>query len=86
MFVCKIYGKKKLKSVDEARLDIFLEKQKPSKGDQRISSFKNLDGSALPPCSRVSLQKINRTHLVALCDEVQPGWIISTRIWMEIGR
>lgn len=33
---------------------------------KRIDSLKKLDGSALPPCSRVLLQKIKRTHLIAM--------------------
>jgi len=72
-FVCEMYSKKKISSVDEVRLQIFLDKYKPKKGEQRFSCVNKFDGSALPPCSRVLLQKIKRTHLVAR------RWLSSTQ-------
>ena len=64
-FVCKIYSKKKLTSVNEARLEYFISKYKTKNEESRLSSVKKLDGSALPPCSRVLIQKIMRTQFVA---------------------
>ena len=73
MFVCKMYSKNKISSVDKVRLQIFLDKYKPKKGEQRFLCVNKFDGSALPPCSRVRLQKIKRTHLVAR------WWLSSTQ-------
>ena len=72
-FVCEMYSKNKISSVDEVRLQIFLDKYKPKKGEQRFLCVNKFDGSALPPCSRVRLQKIKRTHLVAR------RWLSSTQ-------
>ena len=63
-FVCNIYGKKKITSVNEVRLDIFLQKYKPKNDDDAISCVKKMDGSFLPPCSRVVKQKLRRTNLI----------------------
>ena len=67
-FVCKLYGKTKpKKSVDETRFEMFLEKYKPKRYDQKITCVKKLNGSSSPPCSRVLLEKINRTkHIAAM--------------------
>ena len=65
-FLCKVYGKKKLTSIDEVRLQVFASKYKPKKnGTRSITDVKSMDGSAMPPCSRVLQEKINRTSLVA---------------------
>ena len=39
-FVCKMYGKKNFKSVNELRLELFLQKYKPRSGDAVISCVK----------------------------------------------
>ena len=52
-YVCTIYGKSKLKSVNGSRLDIFLKKYKSKSKDEGINCVRKLDGSSLPPCSRV---------------------------------
>lgn len=66
-FVCQMYGRKKLKSVDQARLEIFMIKYKPKKGCASLSQTqaKKLDSSIMPPCSKVLYQKINRCIYVA---------------------
>ncbi|XP_057305868.1 uncharacterized protein LOC130647831 [Hydractinia symbiolongicarpus] len=64
-FVCSMYGKRNLSSVDEARLVMFLEKYKPKGENEAISCVKKFDGSSLPPCLRVLRQKIYRTKYVA---------------------
>ena len=52
-FVCKMYGKTKCESVDDARLDTFFKKYKLKKNDSPISCVRKMDGSSPPPCSRV---------------------------------
>ena len=64
-FVCTVYGKKKLSSVNDVRFQIFVDKYKVKKESQRITCVKKLDGSSLPPYSKVLLQKIRRTRFVA---------------------
>ena len=51
-YVCAIYGRKRLASVDEVRLELFLKKYKP-KESKLISNMKKFDESQLPPCSCV---------------------------------
>eukprot|EP00794_Sanderia_malayensis_P002174 gene2174-2470_t len=67
-----MYGKGRLHNLDEARTDIFLERYKVKRDDDPISRVKKLDGSMLPPCSRVLWQKFLRTYYVA------KQWISST--------
>ena len=63
-FVCTLYGLKRLKSVDEARFELFQKKYKTS--EEQTISFKNkLDSSYIPPCKRVLVEKINRTNYIA---------------------
>ena len=59
-FVCQIYGRKKKKSVDQARLEIFVNKYKQKKGSASLNQIqaKKLDSSIMPPCSKVLHQKI----------------------------
>ena len=64
-FVCTIYGKPKLKSVNESRLDIFLKKYRSKSKDEVINCVRKLDGSSLPPCSRVVWQKVMRINYIA---------------------
>ena len=59
------YMAKKIKSVHETRFEMFLEKYKPKGDDKKITCVKKLDGSSLPPCSRVLLEKNNRTKYIA---------------------
>ena len=52
------------RSVAEIRLEMFLKKYKPKIGKHPISCAKRMDGSYLPPCSPVILQKLSRTNYV----------------------
>ena len=60
--VRSLYGQKKLSSVAEARLEMFLKKYKPKIG--KISCAKKMDGSSLPPCSPVILQKLRSINYI----------------------
>ena len=72
-FTCKVYVRKKLTSINEVRLQIFLSKYKPNeKKNKPIMDVKAMDESALPSCSRVLQEKITRTALVA------SRWLSST--------
>ena len=64
-YFCTIYGKPKLKSVNESRLGIFLKKCKSKSKDKVINSVRKLDRSSLRPCSRVLWQKVLRTNYIA---------------------
>ena len=71
-FTCKVYGKKKLTSINEVRLQIFLSKYKPNgKKNKTIMDVKSMDGSAMPPFTSLA-GKITRTALVA------SRWLSST--------
>ena len=61
-YVCNIYGKPKLKSFNESRLDIFLKKYKSKSKDEVINVVRKLDASSLSPCFRVLWQKVLRTN------------------------
>ena len=58
-----MYGQKKLSSVAEARLEMFL-KYKPKIGTNPISCAKQMDGSSLSSCYPVILHKLRRTNYV----------------------
>ena len=62
-YVCAIYGRKRLASIDEVRLELFLKKYKPKKS-KLISNMKMFDGSRLSPCSSVLKEKIKRTKYI----------------------
>ena len=64
-YVCTIYGKSKLKLVNESRLDIFLKKYKSKSKDEVINCVRRLDGIFLRPCSRILWQKVLRTNYKA---------------------
>ena len=64
-FVSLMYGKKNVTSVNDARTNIFFDKYKPKKEGDPISCVKSLDGSAMPPCARVLLQKLKRTNYIS---------------------
>ena len=64
-FTCLMYGKKNNDRINDVRTDIFMDKYKPKKENDKISCVKKLDGSMLPPCSRVLWQKVKRTCYIA---------------------
>lgn len=55
-YVCTIYGKPKLKTVN-VNSDIFLKKYNSKSKDEVINCVARLDGSTLPSCSRVLWKK-----------------------------
>ena len=88
-FLCKVYGKKKVVSINEVRLQVFASKYKQKKnGTKSIADVKSMDGSAMPPCYRVMLEKIKRIAFVASrwCTSTMPiepavypedhGWVL----------
>ena len=65
-FVCQIYMKPKLNSVDEVRLELFAGKYKITPGTPlSLSSLKNMDSSSWSPCSVELYEKILRTNLIS---------------------
>ena len=62
-YVCEIYTKPKLDSVNDARLEMFLDTYKPT-GEKLISCVKKMDATLLPPCSSVVKEKIKRTNYI----------------------
>ena len=55
-----MYGRKRLASANEVRLELFLKKYKPKKS-KLISNIKKFDGSQLPPGSHMLKENIKRT-------------------------
>ena len=64
-YVGTIFRKRKLKSVNESRLDIFLKKYKSKSKGEVINCVRKLDRSSLPPCPRVLWQMVLRTNYIA---------------------
>ena len=61
-----MYGKKKFTSSDEARLDIFLKKEKPNKNVNVLKgNIRKTDDRCLPTCFRVLQKKILRITSVS---------------------
>ena len=63
-FVYVMHGKKKSTTVNNTRLDMFLNKYK-TKEDQRINSAETLDRSSMPPCFSVLQEKIKRSAYIS---------------------
>ena len=63
-FLCAVYGKKNLSSIDEVRLHIFADKYKPKKENQCITNVKKLDGSSMAVRWQFE-EKVKRTSFVA---------------------
>ena len=64
-FVCQMYEKPKLTSVDEARLEFYASKYKVKEWKPlKWKMLKNMDSSAWPPSMTVLREKIKRTNLV----------------------
>ena len=51
--VCTMYGKPKLSSVNDVRMQLFLEKYRPVRGQTNVTGAKKLDASMMPPCKEV---------------------------------
>ena len=63
-FVCNVYGKRRLCSVDDVRLQIFIDRYKQKKLNQSITCVKKFDGTSIPPCSKVLRQKMRQTIFI----------------------
>lgn len=64
-YVCSLYGKETLSSVNDARLQIFLQKYKPANTESPMDKIKGIDAGMLPPCEKVLNQKLARSNYVA---------------------
>ncbi len=64
-FVCSLYGKPNITSVNDARLTLFHDHYAPKSDTQPLEKLKRSDPSNFPPCHAVLLQKIKRSNLVA---------------------
>ena len=62
--VCLMYGMKNRLSVNEARTDMFYKKFKPKRNETLLSVSHKFDGSSLPPCKKVLVQKMKRCNFV----------------------
>lgn len=95
-FVCQLYGQKRLSSVNEARFELFQKKYKVKATEEKLSFKNKLDGSYLPPCHRVLLEKIRRTKYItamwqAAADAEPPavnpdssGWILIEELYRPL--
>lgn len=65
-FVCSLYGFKKLKSVNEARLVMFSKTYKGSNdvNDSFQFKVKNVDGSSMPPCEAELMNQFLRAAYI----------------------
>ena len=65
-FVCALYGKPNLTSVDDVRYTLFQQHYAPKSTNDPLDRIKGANPSTMPPCRTVLLQKICRSHLVTL--------------------
>ena len=63
-YVCNMYSKPKLTSVNKARQVLFNQYFAPKNESQPLHKIKGTNPSSLPPCSSVLLQKIKRSNFV----------------------
>ena len=85
-FICAVYGKKKLDSVNDARFQFFCDKCKKKDENQSVPKVKSFDGSRMSPCKNVLTEKIKRIKCVARkwmtsVDALQPVWCPSGFGW-----
>lgn len=67
-FICVLYGKPKLTSVDEVCFVVFCDKYKPHDEQKPLQNIKSCDESLFSPCQSVLRQKILQANYVAsLC-------------------
>ena len=64
-WVCEIYGKPKLNSVNKARLAMFEQKYKPKNRGDFLEMVKGANPSLFPPCSASLKNQVLRAHLVS---------------------
>jgi len=89
-FVCSLYGKHNLLSVDTARYVMFQHTYAPRQLGDPLEKIKGVNPSSMPPCRSVLIKKIKRANYVAslwkkaarqdpssLCGQpCQHGWIL----------
>ena len=78
-YICALYAKRKLDSVNYARFQIFYDQYKKKDEYQSVTKVKSFDLSRMPPCKKVLTEKIKTTKLVARkwmtsVDALQPVW------------
>ena len=67
-----MYGNKKLATVNEVRLEMFLNKYKQKKENASLTAnIKAMDAEFLPPCLKVLLHKIKRSSIITNICKVQ---------------
>ena len=64
-FVCSMYGKPNMGSVNKARHHLFQQHFRPKRRSLPLDKIKGSDPSHLPPCQSVLLQKIKLTNHIA---------------------
>ena len=84
--MCALYGKRKLDSVYDVRIQIFCYKYNKKDENQLATKVKSFDGSRMPHYKNVLTEKIKRTKFVArkwmtLVDALQPVWCPSDFEW-----
>lgn len=62
-YVCRIYGAKRRRDIDEARYDSFM---KMTGGNKVLSKVKKVNCSSLPPCEKSLHKHIQRANFVAM--------------------
>ena len=72
-FICTLYGQKQLTAINDARFQIFCKKFKKKNDYQLIAQAKTFDGSCMPPCRRVLVEKIKRAKFVGRKWMTSPG-------------
>ena len=86
-FVCTIYEMSKRSSVNELKLDTFLQKYKLKNLENPISCVKKMDSSFLPPCSAIEGESktisLHNQH-VALFGKCSPAISISRQLWIDL--
>ena len=85
-FICALYGKRKLDSINDTRFQIFCNKYKTKDENQSVTKVKSFDGNCMPSCKKVLTEKIKRTKFVARkwmtsVDALQPLWCPSDFEW-----
>ena len=64
-FVCTMYGKTKMKNVDEVRHAMFQQHYAPKNDKDPLQKIKGINPSSMPPCHQVLMNKIKRANYVA---------------------
>ena len=64
-FVCHLYGRTKLASVNLARHVIFQQTYAPKNMDDPLHSIKGVNPSSMPPCAKVLRKKLDRANYVS---------------------